>query len=83
MNKRKTFVYKRNNHNEGKETGPSIENINTDQLKKHFYAFNEDNVLHYVSVNFFIDTIWHYRPFISVQWILEIQFPFEAGDKKI
>ena len=80
MNKKKTFSYKKNIY-EYKEKGPSIENINTEQLKKHFYAFNEDNVLHYVSVNFFIDTIWHYRPFISVQWILEIQF--EAGDKKI
>ena len=83
MNKKKTFSYKRKKTYENKETWPSIENINTDQLKKHFYAFNEDNVLHYVCVNFFIDTIWHYRPFISVQWILEIQFPFEAGDKKI
>ena len=83
MNKKKTFSYKRKNNYENKESWPSIENIKTDQLKKHFYAFNEDNVLHYVCVNFFIDTIWHYRPFISVQWILEIQFPFEAGDKKI
>ena len=82
MNKKKIFSYKKNKY-EDKEKGPSIENINTEQLKKHFYAFNEDNVLHYVSVNFFIATIWHYRPFISVQWILEIQFPFEAGDKKI
>lgn len=77
---KKTFSYKRKKEDEEKE--PSIENIHTEQLQKHFYTFNEDNVLLYVRKKS-LCTVWHYRPFISVQWILEIQFPFEAGDKKI
>ena len=63
------------------DKSPSVENLHKEQLAKHFYTLNTDNVLLYVSKKFSLLTSC--RPFILVQWILEIQFPFEADDKKI
>ena len=61
---------------------PSFDNVEENNLVKHFYDLNTDNVLLYVSrkLNSHHCTVL-YRSFISVQWILEIQFPSETSDK--
>lgn len=62
---------------------PSIDNIEEENLVKHYYNLNTNHVLLFVSkLNC---PIWlpYNIPFISVQWNLEIQFPLGAGDKKV
>ena len=61
---------------------PSFDNVEENNLVKHFYDLNTDHVLHYVSrkLNSHLCMLL-YRSFISVQWILEIQFPSEGSDK--
>ena len=58
----KTFLYKNNDQEfiegEKSSSNPSIKNIQKDQLAKHFYASNTDNILLYVSnIKFSVDTI--------------------------
>ena len=77
---RKSYKYSDTQINDV-DKNPSFKNVQEEQLAKHFYTLNTNNILLYVSKKSVVLTSC--RPFISVQWILEIQFPFEADDKKI
>ena len=79
---RKSFTYKHSDtYLEDADKSPNFKNLHEEQLSKHFYTLSTDDILLYVSEKFSVLTSC--RPFILVQWILEIQFPFEADDKKI